>query len=73
MKGQIQIWSSTSVSVMSGKEEMDKAVSRNGQTAGGQKSHRSPKSGAGPCVFLQSRRMRICFRLIPCALLVGLK
>lgn len=72
-KATYKILSSTYVSAMSGEEEMDKMLRRNGQTAGEQKSHRSPRSGAIQCVFLQNRRMRIYFHLVPCALLVGLK
>lgn len=64
----------TSVSVMSGEEEMGKmTMSSNGQTVQEQKSHRSPKSGARQCVFLQNRRMMIHFYLISYASHVGLK
>lgn len=72
-KARYKIWSSTYVSAMCGEEEMGKVLSGNGQTAGEQKSHRSPRLSAVQCVFLQNRRMKTYFHVIPCALLVGLK
>lgn len=64
MKGQIGDLGrgATSVSTMSGEDEMGKMLmNSHGQTVQEQKSHRSPRSGARQCVFLQNRRMMIHF------------